>query len=274
MTQCLEFIRSQGRELADVNWKIFSPIDFARLNARFDRPRLNEADWLASTRPSPMLACLAPMASRRKLRLFACASVRHVLPLVTDERALWALHAAERFADGLVTPDDLHAANRLAFDAYAADYAALSWSTTEDSLRIRNRQVFACGAAADAAAPDPPAELSILAAAGLNEAYWNAHALAQFAAGDSDIEPRQAAALRDLFGNPFACRVPDLRCLTPEINSVAAEIYDERAFHRMRDLATLLESASCNDSSIVEHCRTDNEHFRGCWVIDLLCGRC
>jgi hypothetical protein len=116
--------------------------------------------------------------------------------------------------------------------------------------------------------------LSILAAAGLNEAYWNAHLLAQLAACDPNFEVRQAAALRDLFGSPFVRPMPEQGWMTSKVRSAAAEIYHQRAFYRMPDLATLLVSAGCDELSVIEHCQSGNEHFRGCWVIDLLTDRC
>jgi hypothetical protein len=34
-----------------------------------------------------------------------------------------------------------------------------------------------------------------------------------------------------------------------------------------------LEEAGCTDRDILSHCRAPREHWRGCWVVDLLLGR-
>jgi hypothetical protein len=38
-------------------------------------------------------------------------------------------------------------------------------------------------------------------------------------------------------------------------------------------LADALEEAGCTNPEILEHCRTQGEHVRGCWVVDLVLGR-
>jgi len=72
-----------------------------------------EAEWLASSEPAAMLefwrgcsqgvpglpADARRMPSDRKLRLFACACVRTVWHLLTDERCRRCVEAAERYAD-------------------------------------------------------------------------------------------------------------------------------------------------------------------------------
>src|SRR5262245_4447409 len=67
---------------------------------------MTEADWLSSTSPNRMLYHLRGTASERKLRLFACASARHVWHLLRDERDLRWVELAERFADGENVADE------------------------------------------------------------------------------------------------------------------------------------------------------------------------
>src|SRR6266446_158222 len=174
-----------------MDWASFNIQDFDRTNAQFDRPKITESEWLMSKSIYPMVASLPVVESRRKLRLFACASVRLVWRLINDDRAREALNAAEMFADGLATNDELVAANRVAFNAYTAAWRPLASCSPAD-WGIEHQAALAGGAAADAAAPEPPFALSNLAAAGLHEGYWNTHLLAQLAACDPHFEERQA----------------------------------------------------------------------------------
>jgi hypothetical protein len=58
--------------------------------------------------------------------------------------------------------------------------------------------------------------------------------------------------------------------LAPKVESLAALIYDQRAFERLPVLAHALEEAGCNEEPILSHCWGPGEHVRGCWVVDLI----
>src|SRR5436309_3266816 len=78
---------------------------------------MTEADWLASTDPTPMLEFLRGKASDRKLRLFACGCCRRVYHLFDDQRSSNAVDVAEQFADGCATNEELDAVCDAAGDA-------------------------------------------------------------------------------------------------------------------------------------------------------------
>ena len=61
--------------------------------------------------------------------------------------------------------------------------------------------------------------------------------------------------------------------LTPTVQSIAAAIYQDRAFDRLPILADALEEAGCTNADVLLHCRQPGEHVRGCWVVDLLLGK-
>ncbi len=61
--------------------------------------------------------------------------------------------------------------------------------------------------------------------------------------------------------------------LTCEVRALADGIYAERAFDRMPFLADALEASGCTNADLIEHCRSDREHARDCWVVDLLLGK-
>jgi hypothetical protein len=54
---------------------------------------------------------------------------------------------------------------------------------------------------------------------------------------------------------------------------LACGLYQEQAFDGMPVLGDLLEEAGCTDADILGHCRVKEEHWRGCWVLDLILSR-
>lgn len=79
--------------------------------------------------------------------------------------------------------------------------------------------------------------------------------------------------LRDIFANPFCPATIDQSWLTPNVVALARNIYDDRSFDRMPELADALEEAGCDSEDMLSHCRELGEHVRGCWVVDLLLGK-
>ena len=88
-----------------------------------------------------------------------------------------------------------------------------------------------------------------------------------------EMEMKQCGFLRDIFGNPFRPVSLDLRWLSSTVLDLARTIYDERAFDRLPILADALMDAGCDSDEIINHCRSEGPHVRGCWVVDLLTGR-
>jgi hypothetical protein len=84
----------------------------------------------------------------------------------------------------------------------------------------------------------------------------------------------QCDLLRDVFGNPLrASPALDPAWLTTAVVPLATAAYDERTFDRMPILGDALEEVGCDDPEILEHCRGQGEHVRGCWVVDALLGK-
>jgi hypothetical protein len=61
----------------------------------------------------------------------------------------------------------------------------------------------------------------------------------------------------------------DPRWRTSAAVGLADAIYAGRAFDRLPILADALEDAGCDDRRILDHCRRDGWHVRGCWALDL-----
>jgi hypothetical protein len=222
----------------------------------------DEQDWLAGADVSVLRKYLARRATRRKLRLFACACLRRLDHLL-DERHRRALQAYERFADGFLSGAELVEEAR----SVRSDIAGL--------VRGRSRAEEANrGVAWLLQALQAPAS----SADAVRFAVAHCRIVAEWVGGwGLDAENKaQCDLFRDLFGNPF--RPSPVR---PEwtawsggtLARMAQNIYDERAFAELPVLADALEEAGCDDAQILSHCREPGEHVRGCWVLDALLGR-
>src|SRR5262249_4150650 len=80
----------------------------------------------------------------------------------------------------------------------------------------------------------------------------------------------QAALVRDIFRCAFRPVPVVPGWLTTTSVAVAESISDVRAFHRLPILADALEDAACDNADILNHCRQQGVHVRGCWVVDLV----
>jgi hypothetical protein len=206
---------------------------------------MTESEWQNSTEPQAMLQFLQmnETASKRKLRLFAVACSRRMWDWV-DSLGRSAAEIAERFADGLASPEELRVARPACQGAggQAAWYAAASNPAIAARNAARSAQT---GAANNALIGSEAAELLA-----------------------------QANLLRDIFGwMPFRSWAVKPCWLTPAVVELAQVIYDDRAFDRMPILADALEHAGCDDEKILRHLREPGPHVRGCFVVDLLLGK-
>jgi hypothetical protein len=230
---------------------------------------MTEADWLAGNDPESMLDAVRDQGSDRKLRLLAVACCRSFWERLSEE-GRGIVELAERRAEGQGSGADLAEARR----RVASIVAGLEVDFEEKNRRYRSvESKYDCY--------DWARELDDEA----SEAEANAnHELSQWSAIFAATAPdaRQAAAtvggpisvrcacLREVFGNPFRPVAIAQSWLTPTVVNLGQAIYDDRAFDRMPILADALEDAACTNQEILEHCRRQGPHVRGCWVVDLI----
>ena len=195
---------------------------------------MTEAEWLACEDPELMMEHLRGRVSDRKLQLFVVASFRLFLADALDptpRASLW--EAAESFADG------------------ESDRAALRrvWGDTGGGLAWPERaEDWAFGLVQEA------------------PLYFR-----------RPVGAEMTGIIRDLIGNPFRPVALNPAWLTPNVVDLARTIYDEREFPsgtldrtRLAILADALLDAGCDSAEVLDHCRNEGPHVRGCWVIDLL----
>jgi hypothetical protein len=195
----------------------------------------------------------------RKFRLFACACVQRIWSALRDERSRQAVQTAARYADGLVSKEQLRE-------------AAIHARAVEDALAGAGqvRAAWAARAARLVAEANPWRVLRRTSAAVAEVVFgWSK-------ARETEEGRRQTTLLREILGNPFhpvdvaSCW---LRWHQGTVGRLAETIYAEDAFDVLPVLADALEDADCDNNDILNHCRGPGPHVRGCWVLDLLSGR-
>jgi hypothetical protein len=236
---------------------------------------MTETEWIKCKDPTEMLNLIERRSpvSQRKLRLFSVACCRRIWPVIPDDEARSYVEVAERFADNRATNEELIAAEQEAQaigsqDQYAAARRAcyhvccdpvearqVSW----EALRAVSKhlqltpQVF-----------DVPA-MWARARPGGSESHRRESCPSE--------ELEQCGLVRDVFGNPFRAIPFRRHWCTDTALTLARTVYESREFSAMPILADALQDAGCDNDDILNHCRSDNPHVRGCWVVDLVLGK-
>ena len=217
---------------------------------------MDEATWLAGTNPGPMLEYLRGKASDRQLRLFACANSRAVRG--TEHLGPGAaVAAAERYADGLASDQDLASERR--GTPFPDNYS--EWVVGPSAYDGAWQAVDYLASALDLMKIDPDA--------------WR-HCPIPL----DDFVKRSVLFLRDIFGNPFRPVTLSPAWLTPQVVALAQAAYEQRERPagtldpaRLSVLADALEEAGCADAELLGHLRGPGPHARGCRAVDLLLGK-
>ena len=180
--------------------------------------------------------------SNRKLRLFSVSCCYDIWDFLTDQRSKDVIIAAEQFADGLITKQELEAARHRAWDAYSA-LAPRDWASAASAAMVRAAAAWPSGAAAVWAAVAASVEVR------------------------EQKEKLYCQFLNDITGNKQT--IIDPRWLTSTVIDLSQTIYEEKVFERMPILSDALMDAGCDDNDILSHCR-EGIHVRGCWLLDLI----
>jgi hypothetical protein len=201
----------------------------------------------------------ATWASRRKLRLFACACARQLWHAVGDPASQAAVEASERYADGEATDAELDSARDAARNA--ADCAHRAGPHTDVSVAAWTARA-AASVTAKKAAQEAAHHFAVVA--------WSppyrcrAGAVERIAEMlDCVLGPRPLPAVERVW---FTWNGGTVRKL-------AEDIYADRAFERLPLLADALEDSGCTDTELLGHLRGPGLHVRGCWAVDLVLGK-
>lgn len=225
---------------------------------------MTKANWMACTEPLSMLEFLRPRVSERKLRLFSIACCRRICKLLPTE-CRSALETAEQFVEGLASLASLNAVRQTALHCFS------EFSDFDPDGSFIGRE--SASAAMAGACWTNKEEMD----QGLHDVINNCFGLGPLSNGFEDgnlIEYcQQCHDIRDIFGDPFHTLQFESLWFTPEVRTVAQDIYDTLAFDRMQELAKALQSVGCDDMALLDHCLKIKDHVRGCWVLDIVLGR-
>jgi hypothetical protein len=216
----------------------------ARVELR-DEPGVLESAHQVCTSPGRLSQFLPGRGAGRKLRLLACAWLRHLGGFHPEFNRL--LDRTEQFADGKVDLDEVSEARRLATPGLKDFWLGAGYA--ESLLRLA----------------DPSARSAVQGALDVIRPLLE----------ESETAAEYLSRTRDILGDFFhpLRPAPEWLCWDDQaVTRVARAIYERGSFEDMPILADALEEAGCDDASVLEHCRGDEPHVKGCWVLDGLLG--
>jgi hypothetical protein len=251
---------------------------------------MTEAEWEACEDPHRMIALAygqsmrtrgrtpsRPLrATRRSLRLFACAACRLVWDDLQDHRARQAVEVSEAFADD---PARIYALNAARAAARASIGETRHWSAELGRLAATSQETLQ-----DAAARIVRIVSDRCAERGLGWVLWarpyqTQEQIAAWRGARVEACRPLCALLRDLFCVPPRAVAFDPAWRSSVVAVLARAAHDERELPsgrldpaRLAVLSDALEEAGCADEAILAHLRSPGPHVRGCWALDLVLG--
>lgn len=239
---------------------------------------MTEAEWFSEIEYGRHLQFLRDRLSARQSRLLAVAFCRCVLRLHGEPAIVQGLEAAEEFADGRCTVQNLEAYRWQFRETAVVAHEQWLKLSTEDPERSLNYSLLSELAWATAYTTAQQVALEDVAAR-TARTFMQAQMrevgslLGPFhASPNKELLDQQRQEFRalvwDVAGNPFATPVDFARWRTSTVAAIARGMYLSRDFSALPILADALEDAGCDDVEVLAHCRTPGAHVRGCWVLD------
>lgn len=210
---------------------------------------MTEGEWLACADPWHFVSTARSPDAARKLRLFMVAWCRHNWDRITLPIVKEAVELAERFAEGKASKKQLEGlfeeGRRV---MYGTPLSYLLWPNTN--------QMASCvmGFCREDMGYAP--------------SRYNNDGTAY-----REWQLLKATIFRDIIGNPFRPVAFSPEWRTDTALSLARTMYESRDFSAMPILADALQDAGCEVTGILDHCRGEGPHVRGCWVVDLVLGK-
>ncbi len=234
--------------------------------------------------------------SDRKIRLFAIACCR-MLGMFLSSAQQYALYAAEKYADGLATDDDLEKGLKWVLSEYTdqapTEEESANGSLTEAVLaalyteKLINWYVTPAGFdGSRRITPYAPEAFqvrhhyalytSIHAAQALSSTMLKGHVTSEQREGLlAFVFNEHASYLRDLIGNPRRVKSKEIARIArenPHIRLLAEEIYRDSLFFYIPVLEQELIKNGIDPSLIGGGQGHRTRHVKGCWLLDEVLG--
>lgn len=215
---------------------------------------MTEEKWFVCEDPGELLAFYRGKVTHRKARLYGIACCRVTWSWMVEPQVRRAIDLSEAFSDDMSVQDELDMAVQQVTENHerVATGDTGGWALWHRLAAVLN------------ATGNPP------------RAKLVPHHLAISAIESGIDNPLLGLAtqfVRDIFGNPFRPVAVDAYWRSSAVTALAKSIYEEQRFDRLPILADALEDAGCENENILNHCRCDGPHVRGCWVVDLILGK-
>lgn len=212
---------------------------------------MTEAEWLANTCAYDLLMRepLNRTASLRKARLCGLAFCNLVKEKLPNDACRKLLEMMEIYMEGGIKYKDIQVQRRLVENE---TLSVVGWSSESEKWNL-----WCWNAIQNVTDRDRGKVMSCLSSS-------------------SHLDPDQSASLGlvyDIFGNPFRPVAIDPAWRTSTVLALAQQMYESRDFVPIPILADALQDAGCENDNILNHCRSEGPHVRGCWVVDLLLGK-
>lgn len=258
---------------------------------------MSETEWLECSDPDRMLVSLVTREAcdrltvlhplERKIRLYAVACCRRIWELLPHEASRQAVELAERFADAdpcdhwQPDPEAAYQAALSRVDASADWGLSRAAAAAAGTLVRRSRRFGEYRGFVDytSTAPIQPEEVfgyALAVAKRCRAAASLAGSAAFDQAAHASEQAGQVECLRCLMGNPVRRAVLVSAWLEWHggvVRALVDQIGEGWQCGLLPILGDALEDAGCTDTSILSHLRSPGPHVRGCWALDLLCGR-
>jgi hypothetical protein len=257
----------------------------------------NNAEFASSLDPLAMLGYLADKASTRKLQLFCLAILRRQSRICAVELIEYALSVAtlatetseprspclealiliEEWGRNLPATPELFQIKLflelLNFHLHLLSMSHASWGSWYEAawgLAIRSSRALA------ASSPGIFARWMVNDNQILNNCLSDNYGDFDFSGYEENPAP-VANIMRDIFSLAPTIH-PHIRLSSnllhiPSVLTTAQCLANAETLVDLPILADALEEAGCDNAAILQHCRQESEHVRGCWVLDLLLGK-
>jgi hypothetical protein len=90
---------------------------------------------------------------------------------------------------------------------------------------------------------------------------------------DIALFPSKQTYIRSVDRSGFTTNNGNTFLIGESVLAIAVTTYAEQAFDRLPILADALEDAGLTDEKMLSHLRSSQNHYRGCWALDLILGR-